>query len=156
MTFPKLSSSTSIHFCSLFRVSLCQYSTASWMVRSVLLPGKDGTAGRTITRSECVWHVPCPSPRPQHGSASTASNRPQLCDTPSTSIHHLVAFRVLSSVSPNPFSSDFLPLLCAFSQRGARHIFVDTHLPCSRCCFKITRQKPPGVKGWQSRFKEEI
>lgn len=75
----------------------------SFFTRSVLLPGKDGTAGRTITRSECVWHVPCPSPRPQHGSASIASNRPQLCDTPCTCLHHLVAFRVLSSVSPNPF-----------------------------------------------------
>lgn len=81
--------------------------------RFALLPGKDGTAGKTITRSEYVWHVPCLSPHLQHESASIASNRPQLCDTPCTYMHHLVAFRVLlSSLSPKPFSSDFLPLFC--------------------------------------------
>lgn len=87
--------------------SKCSRSFPFAFTRSVLLPGKDGTAGRTITLSECVWHVPCPSPRPQHGSASIASNRPQLCDTPCTYMHHLVAFRVLSPVSPDPFLQTF-------------------------------------------------
>lgn len=80
----------------------------SFFARSVLLPGKDGTAGKTITPSECVWHVPCLSPPLQHGSASTASNRPQLCEMPRTYTHNVVAFRVfLSSLSPSPFLQTF-------------------------------------------------
>lgn len=100
----------------------------SFFTRSVLLPGKDGTAGRTITRSECVWHVPCPSPHPQHGSASIASNRPQPCDTPCTYMHHLVAFRVLSSVSPNPFLQTFF--LYSALRNEVPVIFLWTLISC--------------------------
>lgn len=52
--------------------------------RSVLPPGRGGTAGRTTTLCGCAWQGPCPSPRPPRASASTASSRPQPCDRPGT------------------------------------------------------------------------
>lgn len=56
---------------------------------------------------------------------------------PTHNTHHMVAFRVLSSFSRDPFFR--LPsfiLHCSLSQWGAHHIFVDSHLPYLWCCFK--------------------
>lgn len=100
--------------------SKCSRSFLFFFTRSVLLLGKDGTAGKTITPSECVWHVPCLSPRLRHESASIASNRPQPCDTPCTHMHHVVAFRVLlSSLSPSAFLQTLFlySALLSFSMR---------------------------------------
>lgn len=100
--------------------SKCSYHSFLFFTRSVLLPGKDGTAGKTITPSECVWHVPCPSPPLRHGSASTVSNKPQLCEMPRTYTHNVVAFRVfLSSLSPSPFpqTSFLYSALLSFAMR---------------------------------------
>lgn len=57
---------------------------------------------------------------------------------------------------PKPLSSNFLPLFCtALSQWGAHHIFVDSHLPYSWCCFKPNRQKPLGVGAGKTDSKKK-
>ena len=124
--------------------------------RSVLLPGKDGTAGKTITPSECVWHVPCLSPPLQQESASIASNRPQPCDMPAhtRTTWWPSGFFLHSPQAPFFNLSSFI-LHCSLSQWGAHHIFVDSHLPYLWCCFKATRQKPLGVGGGETDSKKK-
>ena len=127
-----------------------------FFTRSVLLPGKDGTAGKTITPSECVWHVPCLSPPLPHGSASIASNRRQPCDvshrhTPLGGLQGSSFFTLSKSLSSN-----FLPLFSLLSfARGAHHIFVDFYLPHLWCYFKATRQEPLGVDGGEADSKRK-
>lgn len=56
------------------------FSIAPLDCRCVRRSGNGGTVGRTTTAFACAWPEPCPSPHPPPGSASTASNRPQLCE----------------------------------------------------------------------------